>query len=231
MIITIDGPVASGKSSVAQELGERLGLFYLNTGLLYRAVAYILIHEFRKTINWEVPFEVEPEELDFIKNISYEFISGEPHILFKEKDITDSLQDASFDQVASMVSTSKSVREKLLSVQRKIGEKYNIIADGRDCGSKVFPKADYKFFLTASVDARVRRILTDPKRKLEGKTYDEIKQEIEARDKRDQERAVAPLIIPNDAIIIDNSRLNFKETIDTFLRYIKKPKTTDKKST
>lgn len=221
MIITIDGPVASGKSTIAKELGKRLGLFYLNTGLLYRAVAYILVHELRKTINWEIPLEVSPEELNFIDDIKYEFISNEPHIIFKEQDITSFLSNASYDQVASIVSASKSVREKLLDVQRKIGEKYNIIADGRDCGSVVFPKADYKFFLTANVDSRVRRVLSDPKRKIEDKDYEHIKQEIEARDKRDEERVVAPLIVPNDAIFIDSSNLDFEQTIQTFLRYIK----------
>lgn len=222
MIITIDGPVASGKSSIAKELGKRLGLFYLNTGLLYRAVAYILVHELRKSVKLDVPFEVAPEELSFIKDIRYEFIENEPHLFFKDEDISAFLSDASYGQIASIVSSSKSVRESLLNVQRNIGEKYNIVADGRDCGSVVFPKADYKFFLTANVDSRVRRVLSDPSRKVEDKDYACVKQEVETRDKRDEERAVSPLIVPNDAIFIDNSSLDFEQTIQTFLRYIKK---------
>ncbi len=222
MIITIDGPVASGKSTVAKELGNRLGLFYLNTGLLYRAVAYILVHELRKKINWEVPFEIKEEELDFINDIKYEFVEKEPHLFFKDKDITEFLSDASYDQIASVVSASKLVRDSLLPVQRGIGEKYNIIADGRDCGSVVFPDADYKFFLTANVDSRVRRILSDPKRKVVDKDYSRVEQELRARDKRDEEREVAPLIVPKDAIFIDSSTLDFEQTVQTFLGHIKK---------
>lgn len=222
MIITIDGPVASGKSSVAKEIGTKLGLFYLNTGLLYRAVAYILVHEFRKTINWELPFEISEQELNFINEIVYEFVSGEPHVLFKGKDITAFLSDASYDQIASVVSACKTVREKLLPVQRSIGEKYNIIADGRDCGTVVFPKADYKFFLTASVDARVKRVLDDPKRKVLDASYDKVKNEIEVRDSRDWERTVAPLQIAQDAIMIDSSNLDFAQTVQAILMHIKK---------
>lgn len=222
MIITIDGPVASGKSSVAKEIGRRLDLFYLNTGLLYRAVAYILVHEFRKTINWEIPFEISEQELDFVHDIVYEFVSGQPHVIFKGRDITEFLSDASYDQTVSFISACKTVRDKLLPVQQNIGAKYNIIADGRDCGSVVFPKADYKFFLTASVDARVQRVLDDPKRKIQGDSYDKVKNEIEARDTRDWERVVAPLQIAADAIMIDNSKLDLDQTVQEILRHIKK---------
>lgn len=221
MIITIDGPVASGKSSVAKAIGNRLGLFYLNTGLLYRAVAYILIHEFRKKISLEFPFEINEQELDFITDISYEFMSGQPHVIFKDKDITEFLSDASLDQSASIVSACKIVRDKLLSVQQDIGKKYSIIADGRDCGTVVFPTADYKFFLTASVDARVKRVLSDPKRKVQDSSYDKVKNEIEARDARDWQRAVAPLKIADDAVVIDSSNFDFEHTVQAILQYIK----------
>ncbi len=221
MIITIDGPVASGKSSVAKAIGNRLGLFYLNTGLLYRAVAYILIHEFRKKISLECPFEVREHELDFIKEIVYEYISDQPHVIFKGKDITSFLSDTSLDQAASIVSACKIVRDKLLPVQQNIGEKYSIIADGRDCGTVVFPNADYKFFLTASVDARVKRVLSDSKRKLQDTSYDKVKSDIEARDARDWQRAIAPLRKADDAVEIDSSNLNFEQTVQEFLRYIK----------
>lgn len=221
MIITIDGPVASGKSSVAKAIGNRLGLFYLNTGLLYRAVAYILIHEFRKKISMEGPFEVREHELNFINEIAYEFISGQPHVIFKGKDITSFLSDASLDQAASIVSACKIVRDKLLPVQQNIGKKYSIIADGRDCGTVVFPNADYKFFLTASVDARVKRVLSDSKRKVQDTSYDKVKSDIEARDARDWQRAIAPLRKADDAVVIDSSNLNFEQTVQEFLQHIK----------
>lgn len=220
MIITIDGPAASGKSSVAQELGNRLELYHLKTGLLYRAVAYILIHEFRKKINLDVPVEFTPEDLAFIKDISYKFINTTPHVFYKDLDITTQLSLSSLDQYASMVSASKSVRERLLEVQRKIGQEYNIIADGRDCGSVVFPDADYKFFLTASSQSRAMRVMSDPSRN-SASDLDKIIHDIEERDKRDQERTIAPLTIPDNAIIIDNSNLDFEQTVQEFLKYIK----------
>ncbi len=221
MIITIDGPVASGKSSVAKVIGNRLGLFYLNTGLLYRAVAYILIHEFRKKISLDVPFDVREQAIGFVDEIVYEFISGQPHVIFKGKDITAFLSDASLDQAASIVSACKIVRDKLLPVQQNIGKKYSIIADGRDCGTVVFPNADYKFFLTASVDARVKRVLSDSKRKVQDTSYDKVKSEIEARDARDWQRAIAPLRKADDAVVIDSSNLNFEQTVQEFLQHIK----------
>jgi cytidylate kinase len=221
MIVTIDGPAASGKSSVAQELGKRLGLFHLRTGLLYRAVAYILVHDFRKKINWDVPVEFAPEDLTFIKDITYKFIDTVPHVFFKNTDITSHLSLASLDQMTSIISASKAVRKVLLDVQRKIAEQYNIIADGRDCGSVVFPSADYKFFLTASAEQRAARVTSDASRKEDIKDVDKIMREIEIRDKRDQEREVAPLTIPVSAIIIDSSNLGFEQTIQEFLKYIK----------
>jgi CMP/dCMP kinase len=222
MIITIDGPVASGKSSVAKEIANKLSIFYLNTGLLYRAVAYILVHEFMKTINKELPFEISAQELGFIDKIIYEFIAGAPHVIFKGKDITVFLSDTSYDQIASIVSANKLVREKLLPVQRTIGEKYNIVADGRDCGTVVFPNADYKFFLTASVAARAQRVLSDPKRNVLNASYEKVKSEIEDRDARDLQRAVAPLKIAPDAIKIDNSNFGLDQTVQEILKQIKK---------
>ena len=112
------------------------------------------------------------------------------------------------------------VRDKLLSVQQDIGKKYSIIADGRDCGTVIFPNADYKFFLTANVDARVKRVLSDPKRKVQDSSYDKVKNEIEARDARDWQRAVAPLKIADDAVVIDSSNFDFEHTVQEFLKPI-----------
>jgi cytidylate kinase len=113
------------------------------------------------------------------------------------------------------------VRDSLLDVQRKIAEQYNIIADGRDCGSVVFPNADYKFFLTASTEQRAARVTSDISRKEETKDIDKIMREIEIRDKRDQEREIAPLTIPSNAIIIDSSNFDFEQTVQEFLKHIK----------
>ena len=211
MIITIDGPTASGKSSVAQALAKKLSAYYLNTGLLYRAVAYVL--SAKNT-------DFSEADLSFIDELSYDYYQGAPRLMLGDRDITEHLYNSGLDQPASLVSAHPLVREKLLPVQRAITEKYDIVADGRDCGSVVFPNADYKFFLTADVTTRAQRMMADPKRKINFDDLESAKCSLEERDKRDRERAVAPLIVPEGAIIIDNSHMTFDETVTAFLGYV-----------
>lgn len=225
MIITIDGPVASGKSSVAQALATHMGFYYLYTGLLYRAFAYLLKKKYDTEISQFLtcvgPCVVQPADLVMIAGIEYGYVDGKPHITIYGTAVADELYHHDIDQLASIVSANKDVREALLPLQRQIGKKYDIIADGRDCGSVVFPDADYKFYLTASVDVRAERVMNDAKRKNGDVDAVKIRQEIEARDQRDMQREVAPLRVPEGAIVIDNSLLTLEETLDAFLDYIK----------
>ncbi|MCF7799814.1 (d)CMP kinase [Candidatus Babeliales bacterium] len=225
MIITIDGPAGSGKSTVAKKLAEKLDIYYLYTGLLYRAVAYILINNFKKKLS-DLEL-ISPKDLEFIKNISYEYyVIGKekpaPQIFYDNENLTVNLYRSDLDQSASIVSAIPVVREFLLEVQQNIASKYSLVADGRDCGSVVFPKADYKFYLTADLDSRASRIFADSMRKNSNLTLKQIKKELQVRDKRDMERSCAPLTIPNNAIIIDNSNMTIEQTLDEFLRFIKK---------
>ena len=219
MIITIDGPAGSGKSTVAKILAQKLNFYYLYTGLLYRSVAYILITKIGKNIS-DLD-KISKNDLEFIAQISYEYKNKEPHIFFYGEDLTDYLYDASLDQPASIISTKKEVRETLLDLQRNVAQKYDIIADGRDCGSVIFPNADYKVFLTASLDVRAKRIFEDEKRNKPGMILQKVKVELEKRDKRDREREVSPLIVSKDAIVIDNSEMNKEETMQKILSFIK----------
>jgi cytidylate kinase len=211
MIITIDGPVASGKSSVAKILAKELNMYYLYTGMLYRAVAHVLLQE-----------KHTQDDLSWIKNISYTYQNSKPHVFFNNEEITDKLNHFSLDKKASIVSADKNVRAALLDLQRDIAKENDVIADGRDCGSVVFPNADFKFYLTASVDARAKRVMSDPARGERVKDIEEIKKEIEERDKRDSERDVAPLSIPKNAIVVDSSNLTFDETVQEFLSVVQK---------
>ena len=212
MIITIDGPVASGKSSVAKALAKDLKIYYLYTGLLYRAVAYVLKDIFE---------ELTPENISFIKDISYDCDkTGRPYIFYKDEDITEHLYSSSLDQPASIVSANKDVRVLLLDLQQNIGKRYDIVADGRDCGSVVFPHADHKFYLTASVEIRAQRLMLDEKRGSIRKSLEDVKAEVEERDRRDQEREVAPLLIPEGAIVVDNSEMTLKQTIEKFIEFL-----------
>src|SRR5271157_5319036 len=159
MIITIDGPAASGKSSVAKDLAKKLGFYYLNTGLLYRAVAYILMQQ-KGSLD-----TILPQDLEFINQLTYRYHDNVPTVLYEGNDITPMLFSASLEQGASIVSSNKAVRDALLAFQRRIAQEHDVIADGRDCGSVVFPNAEYKFFLTADVDARTQRLMNDAMRK------------------------------------------------------------------
>lgn len=235
MIITIDGPVASGKSSTAQALAKELKFYYLYTGLLYRAVAYLLQKKLEKEQSGEVTIHdfsravdrLTERQLEFVKDVSYDYgedgDDSSPYLFYGEENITAKLSLASLDQPASIVSANKFVRDALLPVQRAVSKRYDIVADGRDCGTVVFPDADYKFYLTSSVDVRVERLMLDKTRGEISQDRETIKAELEERDKRDQEREVAPLKIPEGAIIVDNSELTQEETVNKFLRSIKVP--------
>lgn len=217
MIITIDGPAGSGKSSVAKELANKLSIYYLNTGFLYRAIAFVWLESGKNLQDLE---NISEQDLVFIEKIKYEYEDKKSKVLFGDKDITDQLADMSLSKPASVLSAKKEIRAKLLDLQRSISEKYNIVAEGRDCGSVVFPNADYKFYLTANLGVRAKRVMLDKSRRGLKQVLEKVEVELEKRDERDRTRRVAPLIIPKDAIVIDNSNLNLKQTIEKFLSYI-----------
>lgn len=219
MIITIDGPAGSGKSTIAKKLAEKLNFYYLNTGLLYRAVAYVLTKILNK--KEEELKNITEKDLDFISKISYEYENKSPQVFFDKKNITSFLYDSHLGQQASFLSEKKEVRGRLLILQKNVAKKYDIVAEGRDCGSVVFPNADYKFFLTASLEQRARRVLQDKSRGISDEDFKKVKEELEERDERDANRKISPLAIPKNAIIIDNSNLNQEETIKEFLKFIK----------
>jgi len=208
MIITIDGPAASGKSSVAGELARQLNFYYLYTGILYRGVAYILSKKYKKQVSTATcfgPFKVSEHDLVFIKKLSYEYKNGRPKLFFEGRDISDNLDNTVIDQFSSFVSAHKGVRRVLLEVQRAVAKEYDVVADGRDCGSVVFPYADVKFYLTARLQVRAQRRLLDARKRGETVTFEQVKKELEERDHRDREREVAPLTIPEGAVVINNS--------------------------
>jgi cytidylate kinase len=220
MVITIDGPVASGKSTAAKQLASLIGFYYLNTGLLYRAAAYILITS--QNVKKIDQLKNLPEKVfGCIDDIVYSFVDGEPVVYYKEHDISSFLKLPEYDQPASIISTYPIIRKKLLKLQHVIGKQYNIVADGRDCGSVVYPNAEYKFFLTASIEVRATR-MSEYLQKKDG-TLTEISElclQIAQRDKRDSERSIAPLKIPVGAITIDNGNMTIEQTVQKMLRYI-----------
>ncbi len=202
MVITIDGPVASGKSSVAKELGRRLRCDHVNTGLLYRVVAYLSA--------------VHHNEVHIIPaDMRYDFVDGKPLVFWHDIAISDSfLYSPLIDQAASKISSDARLRTLLLPIQQALAVTHNIIADGRDCGSVVYPEADVKFFLTADVSVRAQRLMHNKDRHYTDLSIEEISHEIIMRDTNDRKRASAPLVVPAGAIVVDSSLLTFEQTVD-----------------
>jgi CMP/dCMP kinase len=230
MVITIDGPAASGKSFVAKNIAKRFGFFYLYTGLLYRATAYIAFcSDSLPDKNQESRGKktLSNEELSELCDLEYTCANGHPEVIFKGENITGKLTSQKIANLASEISLQQSVRSALLEKQREVAEIHNVVADGRDCGTVVFPDAKIKFFLTASLEARASRRFTDefnknynPQNSSEKTLYDKMVYELKERDIRDSTREIAPLVRPEDAIEVDNTNLNKQETLDFFIAEI-----------
>lgn len=222
MIITIDGPTASGKSTVARLLSQKLGYYYICSGLLFRALGYVLINKKGYTLDTitnpdlsDVDYLLDPQRFVYRYDNQYH-----ERIFFENQDITRFLKDKTIDSASSLVSINLPVRELLCNFQRKLAEKYDVVVDGRDTGSVVFPNADYKFYLTADISVRAERWrLQQLKNKLVV-SLPEAERIISERDKRDSERAIAPLTIPKGAIIIDTSAMDAYETADEMMNVI-----------
>ena len=202
MVITIDGPVASGKSSVAKELARRFGLDHVNTGLLYRVVAYLsVVHH--------------NEMLTIPEDLRYDFMDGKPVVLWHEIVIDESfLYSPLIDQAASKLSGDARLRKLLLPIQQCLAVTHNVIADGRDCGSVVYPHADVKIFLTADSMVRARRLMQNKNRHYAGLSLEEVAHEVLMRDSNDEKRVVAPLVVPVGGVVIDSTTLTLEQTID-----------------
>lgn len=220
MIITIDGPTSSGKSSVSKIVAEQLGFCHFSTGLLYRAVAFLIKNGFEGSLPPDLSNGLSDVDFSFASRVSARVNNKSMHIFFDNIDITNFLSDDSLSQLASKVSSNHVVRKLLLGVQRNVGSNFDIVVDGRDCGSVVFKDAKFKFFLTASIEVRAQRMMKDPKRSGMYQNFDMACSEIIKRDERDKNRSIAPLIVPDGAFIIDNSMLNLEQTAQKIIDQI-----------
>ena len=222
MIVTIDGPTASGKSTTAKALAKRLGYYHLNSGLLYRALAYLLTQaagytekELQQPHPTDITCFLDPDRFQVA------FEPDEMHVLFEGTDITHFLKDKIFDTYSSILATNLDVREALRALQHALGKNVDLVVDGRDTGSVVFPDAQKKFYLTASPEVRAKRWQQMQQSLGNTVALDKAIETIKNRDKRDENRKIAPLIVPEDAITIDNSGLSIDQTIDRMLVHLK----------
>ncbi len=208
-VITIDGPSASGKGTLAILLAERLSWKILDSGALYRAFAYFSI----------IKDDVKLIEKD-LENISFNIANNTIQVLFENKDISKHLRTEETAIQASKISSLPSTREILLPIQRLFSETNNLIADGRDMGSVVFPNADLKFFLDAAPEVRAkRRYLELQKRGQEVNMHDLINDIVE-RDKKDKTRELSPLIKTEDSILLDSTNLDQESILNVALQHI-----------
>ncbi len=217
MKIAVDGPAGAGKSTVSKMVAEKLNLFYIDTGAMYRAITYALLKN-----NIDLHNETQIE--NFIKSINFSLKknpeTNEMKIFINGKSVNEELRKKIIDLNVSLVSSYKCVRDFLVKLQQELGKNYNVILDGRDIGTVVFPDADFKFYLDASVDVRAKRRLNDAKNK-EQRSIEEIKNEIIERDKLDSTREISPLKKANDAIYIDTSHLSIEEVVNLMIKKIK----------
>ena len=215
LIIAIDGPAASGKSTTAQLLAKKLGYLYIDTGAMYRACA-LKAKKLGIDINDE---ESIRNLLDFI-DIQIENDNSKNRILLDGEDVSEDIRADDISSLASAISAIPAVRYKMVELQRKMGEKGSVILDGRDIGTFVFPDAEVKFFLTASPEIRAKRRWLELQQKGIDKNFSEVLADMVKRDNNDSQRALAPLKKAEDAIEIDTSNMTIEEQTETLYKII-----------
>lgn len=213
--ITLDGPGGSGKTSIAKAVAEKLGIAYLDTGAMYRGVAYYMLSN-------GIDVSDEASVLASLPQVDLQVKreNGEQKVFVNGENVTGFIRTPEISMGASTVSKIPQVRLKLVDMQRKIARETSCIIDGRDIGSYVLPEAEYKFYLTADVDERAKRRYLELKDK-ESTTIEKVKEEMIKRDEQDSKRAFAPLCIPTGAFVIDTTNLKFDEVFDLVLNKIK----------
>ena len=214
--IAIDGPAGAGKSTIAKRLARELGYQYVDTGAIYRTVAYFLDL-----------LGVSPKDADGVSRYIDELTvqieydeDGLQHMLMNGMDVSDDIRTQDISQKASRVSAHKVVRDVLLDMQRQVAREHNVIMDGRDIGTVVLPKADVKIFLTASPEVRAKRRTDELLAKGQKADYNTILKEIQQRDYQDTHRAIAPLKMARDSVKVDTSDLNIEQVVEAIRKIV-----------
>ena len=216
--IAIDGPAGAGKSTIAKALAKELGYHYVDTGAIYRTVAYFLDL-----------LGISPKDVDGVERYIDELTvvieydeEGKQHMLMNGMDVTDEIRTQDISQKASLVSAHKVVRDVLLDMQRSVAKKHNVIMDGRDIGTVVLPKATVKIFLTASAEVRAKRRTDELLAKGQKVSYAQTLKDIQQRDYQDMNRPIAPLKQAKDAVLLDTSELSIEEVLGQMKQIIGK---------
>ena len=207
--IAIDGPAGAGKSTIARALAKELGYYYVDTGAIYRTVAYFLDL-----------LGISPKDVDGVERYLDELTveieydeEGKQHMIMNGMDVSDDIRTPDISQKASLVSAHGIVRDMLLDMQRDVAKKRNVIMDGRDIGTVVLPKATVKIFLTASPEVRAQRRLEEMLAKGQTGNFQQVLADIQQRDYQDSHRPIAPLKQAKDAVLLDTSELDIQGVI------------------
>ena len=211
--IAIDGPAGAGKSTIARKLAEKMGMIYVDTGAMYRAMALFMLEEGIGKEDTEA-MDSRCGEADI--TIRYE--DGVQKVYLNNKDVNSLIRTEEVSTMASISSQQQSVRKKLVSLQKELARKADVVMDGRDIGTCVLPDADVKIYLTASSSVRAKRRYEELLAKGEVCDFDEIEQDIIERDHRDMTRAESPLRQAEDAILVDSSDMTVEEVMETIVK-------------
>lgn len=214
--IAIDGPAGAGKSTIAKRVSKELSFIYVDTGAMYRAMAYFFIE---KGIQADETEKIEEacQEAD----ITIEYSDGEQQVLLNGKNVTPYLRTEAVGNMASASSVNPNVREKLVALQQKMGAEKSVVMDGRDIGTKVLPNAAVKIYLTASSRTRAERRFKELTEKGTDCDMDQIEKDIIERDHRDMTRAISPLMQAEDAVLVDSSYMTIDEVVERILSIYK----------
>jgi cytidylate kinase len=218
-VITIDGPAGAGKSTVSKAVAAELNYLYLDTGALYRALAYTAM---KNKIDLHNPLAIasfcRPVEVELKNN------NGKMEVFVDGEGLGEKIRSEEAGLAASVISAYPAVREKLLALQRQAGAKGGIVAEGRDMGTVVFPDARFKFFLDAGIEERIKRRAGELSHKNREVDTKAIARDMEARDKQDADRQIAPLAAAKDALVIDSTLLSIAQVVEIILRRVRAAK-------
>lgn len=217
MKIAIDGPAGAGKSSIAKLVAKKLSFVYVDTGAMFRTVAYYFLSQGKDSSDAEMVTE-ECEKI----SISIEYKDGAQHIFLDGTDVSTEIRQEEVGKNASVVAKNQAVRNRLLALQRQMAEKQDVIMDGRDIGTVVLPDAQVKIYLTASASVRAERRYKELVEKGETCNLKKIEEDIIARDEQDMNREIAPLKQAEDAVLVDSSYMTIEEVVDKIIEIVEK---------
>lgn len=214
--IAIDGPAGAGKSTIAKKLAEDLSYIYVDTGAMYRAMAYFFLQN-----KIEASDEKAIADVCSDVDVTIRYADGEQQVILNGENVTSFIRREEVGKMASETSVYPVVRTKLVELQRQLAAKENVIMDGRDIGTVVLPDADIKIYMTASSAVRAKRRYDELVAKGVECNIDEIEQDIIDRDHRDMNREVSPLKQADDAVFLDSSNLNIEESVEAIKKIMK----------